>query len=350
MKKYINLFLIFLTVLSSCMLISCDALSGIMGGDSDKIHTNSYEPITGKFYLYEAADERVTCTDTYFDINGTKGNFSLKYYENGVLKKEGIFKKVVTYTDRVGYWSDNLHFNVKCGDTYEHIGTYTESFDPINQFRIIDEYNEEGKYIYSELPFVLGTYVREGATYVQESHNINNPDRTVPTLDDYTSELNGKYKLDEDHYFYFVSPKGYVLQDGPYIDSYFQYFAPGLDKPLEGFAHGITYKDSIAPPRLYLTYSRKSLYYKSLEDTENALMFGYITFDDDDTMIDHYGSINFSNGKLNSFTFEHLSRNWTEDEWDNYTKNSDYHLPDAIIYDYVGGTYVKDYIKPYGLP
>ncbi|MBE6603948.1 MAG: hypothetical protein IJC95_05560 [Clostridia bacterium] len=344
MKKYIKLFLIFLIVLSFFVLTSCEAMRGIMGNDNDKIHTDSYEPVTGRFYLYEAADERITCTDTYFDIDGSKGNFFLKYYENGVLKKQGEFQKIITYTDRVGYWSDNLHFNIKCGDTYEHIGTYTESFDQINQFRIIDEYSggkTEAKYYYSELPFVLGTYVREGAAYVEESPNINNPDYTVPTLENYTSELNGKYELDEDHYFYFISPRGYALQNGPYLNSYFQYFAPELDKPLEGFAHGITYKDSLAPPRLYLTYSCESSYYKSLEDTEKALMFGYTTFQDDDTMIDHYGSIDFSNGKLNSFTFEHLSRSWTEEEWDTYTKSSNYQLPDAVIYDYVGGTYKK---------
>ncbi len=344
MKKFIKLFLVFLISLFSFSLTGCDAISGIFGGNNKNVHTNSYEPITGKFYLYKPADERVTLTDVYFDIDGSKGNFSLKYYENGVLKKQGEFQKVITKTEDVGYLKDNLHFNIKCGDSYEHISAYTESFEPINQFRIIDEYSggkEEIKYFYSELPFVLGTYVREGATFVEESSNLNNPDYTIPTLENYTAELNGKYQLDEEHYFYFVSPRGYVIKNGDYLDSYFQYFSPELDKPLEGFAHGITYKDSIAPPRIYFTYSKEASYYKSLENTEKALMFGYSTFDAQENMIDHYGSIDFSNGKLNSFTFEHLSRAWTEQEWNKYLSNDDYHLPDAIIYEYVGGTYVK---------
>ncbi len=346
MKKSLILYLTLLLLFVSFMLTGCDVISGIFGGSSDGAYTNSYEAITGKFYLYEAADKRAAYTDTYFDINGSAGSFSLKYYENGVLKKEGEFQKIVTRTDRVGYCTDNLHFNLKCKDnTYEHIGAYTESFDPINQFRIIDEYrggSEEYKYYYSELPFVLGTYVREGAEYAPEGENLNSTDYTVPSLENYTSELNGKYKLDEEHYFYFISPAGYTIKDGDYLDSYFQYFAPGLDKPIEGFAHGITYKDSYAPPRLYLTYSRESSFYDALEDNESLLMFGYTTFTENDTMVDHYGSIDFSDGKLKSFTFEHLSRSWTEAEWDEYTKDINAKLPDAIIYEYVGGTYVKE--------
>ena len=344
MKKITKLFLILLYIISTIILVGCDALKDIIGGDTDNSHISSYEPITGIFYLYEAFDERINCENTYFDINGSKDDFSLKYYENGVLKKEGKFKKVIVYEDKVGYWCDNLHLNIKCGDTYEHISAYTESFDPVNQFRIIDEYsggNKEMKYYYSELPFVLGTYVREGVDFVAESSNKNDVDYSVPTKNCYTSELNGKYVLDENHYFYFISPKGYTLKNGDYLDSYFQYYAPGLNKPLEGFAHGIYYDNSYNPPCIFFTYSRESSFYDALADNENSLMFGYTTFDEDDTMIEHFGSIDFSDGVLKSFTFKHLSRRWTEEEWDIYTKNEDAKLPDAILYDYVGGTYIK---------
>lgn len=345
MRKLSNLFIIFLSIISSIVFVGCDALNGIMGGGNDNTHTSSYEPITGIFRLYEANDGRIDCTDTYFDIDGSKDNFSLKYYENGILKKEGIFKKVIADEEKIGYWSDNLHFNIKCGDVYEHISAYTESFDPINQFRIIDEYRSgenEKKYFYSELPFVLGTYVRDGADFVNEKKNINNVDYTVPTKNCYTAELDGKYALDGDHYFYFISPKAYTLKNGDYMDSYFQYYAPGLEKPLEGFAHGIYYDTSYNPPSIFFTYSQEVSFYDVLADNEKSLMFGYTTFDERDTMIDHLGSIDFSDGKLNSFTFEHLSRHWTEEEWDEYTKSEEAKLPDAILYDYVGGTYTKN--------
>ncbi len=346
MKKFTYVLLAIAIAVSCLTLAGCEALSNLLGGGGDNSFTKSYEPITGKFYLYSSPDARVDCSNTYFDIDGTKGNFSLKYYENGALKKQGVFRKILTRPEKIGYWSNNLHFNVKCDDgSFEHIGTYTESFEPIDQFRIIEEYNgtDDTRYFYSELPFALGTYVRQGKDFVPESANKNNPDLTNPTLDNYTYDLNGKYQMDEEHYFYFVNPFGYVIKDGPLMDAYFQYYAPGLDKPLEGFAHGVTYKDSIAPPRLFLTYSLASSYYDSLEDTEKLINFKYVTFDANDRMVDHYGSLDFSEGHLQSFTFEHLSRSWTEDEWDEYTKSETATLPDAIIYEYVGGTYYKQF-------
>ena len=58
-------------------------------------------------------------------------------------------------------------------------------------------------------------------------------------------------------------------------------------------------------------------------------------------MLDHHGEVDFSNDTLNSFSFEYLSRYWTDEEWDIFTKDIDYHMPDPIIYDYVGGTYTR---------
>ena len=90
MKKLISLFLTTLIVLSSVVFSSCSVINDIVGGGNSDTYTKSYEPITGKFYLYETLDKRIEYTDTYFDIDGSKGNFSLKYYENGILKKEGV--------------------------------------------------------------------------------------------------------------------------------------------------------------------------------------------------------------------------------------------------------------------
>ena len=173
-------------------------INDLIGGDTDTIHKSSYEPITGKYNLYEAADKRYTYTDTYFEIDGSKSNFSLKYYENGKLKREGAIQRLVTYTDSIGKWCNNLHFNVKVGNESEHISTYTESFDPINQFRIIEEYDQkENKYYLSEMPYVMGTYVRDGASYKEEAPNTNEKNLIIPTLENFTSALNGFYKLDD---------------------------------------------------------------------------------------------------------------------------------------------------------
>lgn len=314
-------------------LIGCDLFEGNKEGQ----YTKSFDEVTGKYYLYEAADKRFTYTDTYFDIDGSANVFSLKYYENGTLKKEGKIQKIVTKKEYIGKWSNVLHFNVKCGNIAEHISTYTESLDPINQFRIIEEYNNKiDKYYLSELPFVMGTYVREGATYKEESKNTNKVDYMTPTLKDFTSAIDGYYRLDESTYFYFLCPRGWSTGDGWFLDSYFQYYSPKLSKPIEGFISGHSFEN--VP-----TFNMKTL--RDLTDwgkgSEGRIDFGYTTFDQDDNMIEHNGTIDFSNGILNSFTFEHLSRRWTDAEWNKFISNPDYHMPDAVLYDFIGGTYVK---------
>ena len=324
--------LILSLVLSSC------GLADLFSGDTDTIHKSSYEPITGKFYLYETMDPRVTAENTYFDIDGSKGNFTMKYYENGVLKKDGVFQRIVTYQDKIGKMRDNLHFNVKFGNTYEHISTYTESLDPIDQFRIIEEYSgSDYKYYLSELPFIMGTYLREGKEYKEEKLKEGETDYLTPTEALFTSGLNGYYRLDEDHYFYFVFPK----INYNYAFAYFQYYSSSLDKPLEGFAQGKTYTTLGNRLELFLTYSHKVLFDKIYQDLSNQVLFGYYSFDDEDHMLEHWGTIDFSDGVVNSLSFEYCSRNWTDQEWDQFTKDIDYHMPDPIIYDYVGGTYVK---------
>lgn len=327
MKKRFVFIIPLLAVLS---LTSCDLVSDIFGGDNSNTHSKSYEPITGKFVLYEALDKRVTYTNTYFDIDGSKDNFSLKYYENGVLKKEGSIVKLVTRENYIGSWSDNLHFNVKIGDKNEHIAAYTESFDPLNQFRIINEsYNPgEVNYYLSEMPFVMGTYVRDSASYVAEKYHTNTKDYIAPTQDEYTCGLNGTYKLDDDHYFYFLSPKAWHTPNGLFFETYFQYFAPVLNKPFEGWVRAVKYGNT------------PSLAIKDREH-KDGLWFGYYTFDEKDNMYEHWGTVNFANGEVTSLTFEHISRAWSEKEWDDFTKDESYHMPDPIIYEYAGGTYTK---------
>ena len=322
-------------------LTGCDLLSDFI--DTDEIHNNSFEAATGKFVLYENADSRFTYNDTYFVIDGSKANFSLKYYENGVLKVDGKIQKVVTHDDYIGHWCNNLHFNVKVGDRAEHISCYTESLDPLDQFRIIEEYYMPGeaKYYLSELPFVLGTYVREGKEFIEEKPHKNQKDYITPTFDYFTNALNGMYRLDDDHYFYFLCPRGWSTPDGSFLDAYFQYFSSELDKPIEGFVSGYSYEYSNTERKQTFTMKTRRNLIDWGDGTEGRISFGYNTFDENDRMIDHYGTINFSNGVMNSFSFEHLSEPWTEKEWDEFIKNENYKLRDNILYEFVGGTYTR---------
>lgn len=336
MKKLIKLLVVSFSILS---LTGCDLLGDFFGGDTDTLHKTSYEPITGKFVLSKATDQRLKDANAYFEFDGSKGNFSMKYYENGALKREGKFQRIVTHPEKIGLIQDNLHFNVKVGNDTEHIGAYAETLDPIDQFRILEEYTgADTKYYYSELPYIIGTYVREGKEYKAEAKTTAETDYSIPSRENFSCELNGKYALDEDTYFYFVFP----YANDYYTKAYFQYFSPALEKPLEGFVAGRTYKDVGDREHLIFTYNRQvSLYTSAGGSNETGIHFGYYSVDKNDSLVEHWGSVDFSDGHLKSFTFEHLSRYWTDEETDEWTKNEDYQLPDPIYYEYIGGTYVK---------
>ena len=342
MKKLIKLIAVPLLLIS---LTGCDLLEEIFAKDTDVVHTKSYEPVTGKYLLYEALDKRISdISNTYFEIDGKA--MSLKYYENGNLKKEGEIQKLLTKKDYIGYYSSVLHFNVKVGKTAEHISAYTESLEPINQFRIIQEYYNPGDDLYylSELPYIMGTYVREGETFVPEGPHKNDRDYLTPTDNDFTAAINGKYALDDNHYFYFLNPRGWATPNGGFLESFFQYYSSELDKPIEGFIWGYSAEssDHVKRKTFFIRTYRDSVDWG--KEQQGRISFYYNTFEgqgEDTDMLFHYGEIDFSNGVLNSFTFEHLSRPWTDAEWKPYLSGEVDRMPDNILYDFKGGTYVK---------
>ena len=334
MKKLLKLLLIpFATVILAGCYMPWEQ-------DTDEQHLRSYEPITGKFVLYDNLDKRFEYHDTYFVFDGSKGVMSVKYYENGELKREGNFNKVLTYKDRIGTWSDNLHLNIKINSrTYEHISTYTESFEPLNQFRIIEEYKGfDERYYLSELPYVMGTYVREGKEYVEEKYHNNDPDVMIPTENNFTVALDGKFKLDDDHYFYFLNPHGWSLPGSSmyFYDSFWQYFAPTLSKPIEGFATGRMSATEGRGFEIRLKYNRNSV--NEWKYVDQAYYMGYPYLDEQGIIDYTHETVDFSDGMVKEFTFEKVSRNWTEGEWDDYVAGKA-DLPDPVQYDFVGGTY-----------
>ena len=332
--------LLFLPLLSLC-LTSCGLLDGLFNNDTDaSIYEKSFEPISGKFVLHDALDKRITdISDTYFEIDGS--GFKLKYYVNGNLKKEGSIQKVVTRDNHIGYYCDVLHINVKVDDTAEHICSYTENLETINQFRIIEEYYNPGDALYylSELPYILGTYVREGEQFVAEKPHKNDKDLLTATDENFTVAIDGKYALDENHYFYFLNPRAWIVPNGSLKPSYFQYYSSELSAPIEGFIYGYSSEYNQSGKMFYMRTYRDSVDWGK-EGKEGRVIFGYHTFENG-KMFDHYGEIDFSDGVMNSFTFEHLSRQWTEKEWAPYEKGQVDTMPDAVLYDYVGGTYTR---------
>ena len=334
MKKFLKLLLIpFTTLLLTGCVMPWEQ-------DTDEEHFRSYEPLTGKFVLHDNLDKRYEYHDTYFVFNGAKGVFSIKYYENGELKTDAKLSKIVTHNDRIGKWCNNLSIGIEIDKrTYYHMSTYTESFEPLNQFRIIEEYKGfDERFYLSELPYVMGTYVREGSEYKEEAYHTNTNDPLVANDNRINVAFDGTYKLDDEHYFYFLSPRGWVLPDnfGYFYDSYFQYFAPGLNKPLEGFANG--WKTEKNGYQINLKVNRNSV--NEWKYPDQMLYMGY-PYTDEQGILDYkYGSVDYLDGVVNSFTFEKISRSWSDGEWNKYISGKE-DLPDPVQYGYVGGTYTR---------
>ena len=201
-----------------------------------------------------------------------------------------------------------------------------------------EEYTgSETKFYYSELPYIIGTYVREGKEYKKEVKTSMDIDYSIPTVENFTCLLNGKYALDENHYFYFLNPRAWIVPNGSLKPSYFQYYSSELSKPIEGFIYGYSSEYNQNGKIFYMRTYRDSVDWGK-EGQEGRIIFGYSTFENG-KMYNHYGEIDFSDGVMNSFTFTHLSRQWTDKEWEPYLSGQVDTMPDAVLYDYVGGTY-----------
>lgn len=164
--------LFFVSLLFTC-LVGCEFFGG-----SAKNYEKEYTPTTGKFcYL----DENKQATDNYFLFDGSKNAMTFEYYENGAQKLSGIFRFVVPSekgTKRTYCFS--YCFDKKDGEKEDVVYCYSDNFstdDSFTQFTIMQEekkYMNSDKatdfhiYRLSELPYKMGTYVREGSSYVEE--------------------------------------------------------------------------------------------------------------------------------------------------------------------------------------
>lgn len=137
-----------------------------------------------RWTLVQNDNECRPVNSAYFEFNSK----AFKYYENGVLKKEGTHR--ITF-----FGSDNpnlpLHLNLDFGrdgngfSVYDYIDCYTEDGrDTLRQFTIVSEgYHIEPirsggvpvrDYHLSDMPYALGTYVKEGAEqYTYQNGKVN---------------------------------------------------------------------------------------------------------------------------------------------------------------------------------
>ncbi len=143
----------------------------------------------------------------YFEFSKDK----FRYYENGVLKKEGSHR--ITY-----YGLENeispLHLNLEFGkdstglSIFDYIDCYTEDLkDEFRQFTIMSEgyhikpLRQGGvpvrSYHLSEMPYAFGTYVKEGA----ESYTYKNGKANYLN----SAKLDGTFCDENGNKFYFAN-------------------------------------------------------------------------------------------------------------------------------------------------
>ena len=157
---------------------------------------------------------------------------TFKYYENGDLKKEGTHR--ITY---FGVENSNapLHLNLDFGkdasgfSIYDYIDCYTEDAkENLHQFTIVSEgYHIEPirsggvpvrDYHLSDMPYALGTYVKEGTEqYEYENGKVNYLG---------SSKLSGRFCDDSGNSFYFLNNSysaNYQSTDYSKYTVYFRY-------------------------------------------------------------------------------------------------------------------------------
>ncbi len=202
MRKILTLFLAF------CMIIGLSgcALSELFEDKANVVDLGNGDTFV-KWVLVHNNNEYRTVESAYFEFN----NKSFKYYEDGILKKEGTHR--ITY-----YGTENtispLHLNLEFGrdesgfSVFDYLDCYTEDTkDNLHQFTIMNEgYHIEPlgsggvpvrDYHLSDMPYAFGTYVKVGTeqyTYTNGKANYLN-----------CSKLDGTFVDESGNKFYFAN-------------------------------------------------------------------------------------------------------------------------------------------------
>jgi hypothetical protein len=202
-----------------------------------------------KWNLVDNNNEYSTVTEAYFEFNKD----SFRYYEDGVLKKEGTHR--ITY-----YGVENaispLHLNLEFGkdetglSIFDYIDCYTEDAkDDLHQFTIISEgYHIDPPrsggvpvrdYHLSDMPYAFGTYVKEGAeeyTYKNGKANYLGSSRLDGTFVDEAGNkfyfANNSYSSDHESSSYTVYMRYENKASGTFVEgtihlSYYEDFLTG---------------------------------------------------------------------------------------------------------------------------
>lgn len=244
MKKIIALIIAFVTVfgLSGC------AFFEIFDDNSNIVDLGDGESYV-RWNLVENDNEYSTVESAYFEFNSE----SFKYYEDGVLKKEGTHR--ITYSG-VENTIAPLHINLDFGkdesglSIFDYLDCYTEDEkDNLSQFTImrmgyhIDPPRSGGvpvrDYHLSDMPYAIGTYVRESAEkqhYENDKADYLGVSKLDGTFIDENGNklyfVNNSYSSDAESVHYNIYMRYENNVDGNYIEgtiylSYYNEFESG---------------------------------------------------------------------------------------------------------------------------
>ena len=213
MKKSALIILISVLILATFSLAGCGLLDAVTGNSSDGVEQlfDECTETNGKWVYYDFWTKELD-TDTYIVFNGTKNVMTFEYYEDGVLKRDGVFRVVYRGVGADVSVPLSIGFEIK-GDAKHRdwLECYADDFKTdFTQFTVIDEYRDKGltrsgtplwhDYRLGEMPFKFGTYVKEGSTLKEEKNDYKYADRYYIPSGEYVHESGAKFTFVTTYY------------------------------------------------------------------------------------------------------------------------------------------------------
>ena len=240
MKKLCTLFLALALL---CSLCGC-ALSEWLH-DKDNVVSLGDGNTFVKWHLLCNDNAYSTVRSAYFEFNES----TFRYYEDGVLKKEGTHR--ITYYGAEGFVSP-LHLDLQFGkdgsglSVFDYVDCYTEDArDALCQFTVIREaYHIDAPrsggvpvrdYHLSEMPYAFGTYVKESCekyTYKNGKANYLN-----------CSILDGTFTDGDGNKFYFLNNSYSSAPNQSIYTVYMRYENAENGESVEGTVYLSYYED-----------------------------------------------------------------------------------------------------------
>ena len=203
MKRITAVFLTLFLLLTALSLSGCELFDAITGkGDAAKQLFDECTETNGTWVFHDFWTQEKDA-DTYLTFHGNKGEMTFEYYEDGVLKRDGVYRVVYRGETADVDIPVSIGFEIK-GDSKHRdwLDCFVRGFrSDFTQFTVMREERDLGinevtgtpqarTYRMSEMPFKFGTYVKENCQIktIEDDRDVSTI--TVPS-GTYISEQNG---------------------------------------------------------------------------------------------------------------------------------------------------------------